>query len=153
MQGLAVGDLEASEFRTMNGVLSVYLSAADEDVQASVLADAVDVFKLAPELLNGAMVMVPYGGSAQGEFVHMLKSLGSGEHDGRQHVAICYAWCSATDIRAVICGREWRASPVGRIYDVFETVARVGGQDVTIRGQVIDGQARVGTALVASGSQ
>lgn len=30
----------------------------------------------------------------------------------------------------------------------FETVARVGGENVTVRGSVVDGQARIGTAFV-----
>ncbi len=40
------------------------------------------------------------------------------------------------------------AADAGRISDVFETVITVAGQDVTVRGRVIDGMVRIGTAFI-----
>lgn len=45
-------------------------------------------------------------------------------------------------------GEAQRLVDQGRIKDVFETVVQVGGQNVTVRGRVVDGVARVGTAFI-----
>ncbi len=45
-------------------------------------------------------------------------------------------------------GETQRLANQGSIKDVFETVVKVGGHNVTVRGRVVDGVARVGTAFI-----